>query len=497
VTLRALILAAALGAAALGFVLHPAPTPGPALRDFESYYAAGSTWRYHGDPYSREVWRAERRIPGVVASREELLPFVGPPFALPLWDALARRPWATATALWGTVMALGIAAIALGSLRLAGGRIDPLDCGAVLVLAAGFGPLTSGVALGQAAVVSCAAIVLTPLLLGPRLTYAAAAGALLAGLQPNLGVVLAARATSRRAWIAFALAAAIAVGGSAIALSDDGGLPHYLAVLRDHAGSERFIAIQVTLVAVVRTLGVPTALAGLLGLAAAGIALVTVVVQCASRRYAPDARLALACAALPLAWPFAHEHDLTIAFLPGVLVLRRASGGAWVLAALAVLAVATDWLGLAQRPTGGTETVLLTLAAALGLSVLAREPLRWYHGLPALACGAVAGAAAVARAHPLPTWPDALPPGFAVARTVPAPAVWHLEQIASGIGGLDPVWGLLRLTSLAGCALLWAVAAVALAEPRPTATAMQPRSGPSSTPLRRPAAAYPSSTETS
>jgi hypothetical protein len=173
-------LAAALGAAALGFLLHPAPTPGPSLRDFESYYAAGSTWRYHGDPYSRQVWRTERTIPGVVAAREELLPFVGPPFALPLWDALARLPWQTATALWGSVMALGLAAVALGSLRLAGGRIDALDSVAVLVLAAGFGPLTSGVALGQAAIVSCAAIVLTPLLLGPRLTCAAAAGALLA-----------------------------------------------------------------------------------------------------------------------------------------------------------------------------------------------------------------------------------------------------------------------------------------------------------------------------
>jgi hypothetical protein len=497
VILRALILAAALGAAALGFVLHPAPTAGPALRDFESYYAAGSTWRYHGDPYSREVWRTERTIPGVVAAREELLPFVGPPFALPLWDALARLPWAAATALWGTVMALGIAAIALGSLRLAGGRIDPLDCAGVLVLAAGFGPLTSGVALGQAAVVSCAAIVLTPLLLGPRLTFAAAAGALLAGLQPNLAVVLAARAASRRASIAFALATAVALGGSAIALADDGGLPHYLAVLRDHAGSERFIAIQVTLGAVARTLGVPPAGAGLLALAAAFIVLIVVIAQCASRRYAPDARLALACAALPLAWPFAHEHDLTIAFLPGVLVLRRVSGGAWVWAALAVLAVATDWLGLAQRPTGSTETVLLTLAAALGLVVLARGPLRRHHAVPALACGAVAGAAAIARAHPLPTWPDALPAGFAVARTVPAPAVWHLEQIASGIGGLDPVWGLLRLASLAGCALLWFVAAVALAEPRVTAAATQPRSGLSSTPRRRPAAAYPSSTETS
>jgi hypothetical protein len=497
VRIRGLILAVALAAAALGFVLHPAPTAGPALRDFESYYAAGATWRYHGDPYSREVWRTERTIPGVNPAREELLPFVGPPFALPLWDALARLPWGAAAALWAAVMALGIAAIAFGSLRLAGGRCDALDCAAVLVLAAGFGPLTSGVALGQAAVVSCAAIVVTPLLLGPRRTFAAAASALVAALQPNLAIVLAARATERRAGIAFALAGTVALGGSAIALADSGGLLHYLAVLRDHAGSERFIAIQVTLGAVARALGAPAALAGTLALGVALVSLILVVVQCRSRRYAPDARLALACAALPLAWPFAHEHDLTLAFLPAVFALRRATGRAWVIAALATLAIATDWLGLAQRPTGSIETLFLTLAAALGLTVLARGPLRLHHALPALACGAVAAAAAVARAHPLPTWPDALPAGFTVARTVPAPAVWHLEQLASGIGGLDPVWGLLRLASLGGCAVLWAAASVALAQPRVTEPATPPRSEPFSTPLRPPAATYPSRTETS
>jgi hypothetical protein len=497
VKIRGLILAAALAAAALAFALRPPPTHGPALRDFESYYAAGSTWRYHGDPYSREVWRAERSIPGVDPRREELLPFVGPPFALPLWDALARLPWGAAAALWSAVMALSIAAIALGSLRVAGGRIDALDGAAVLALAAGFGPLTSGVALGQAAVVSCAAIVVTPLLLGPRRSFAAAAGAVLAALQPNLAIVLAARATERRAWIAFALAGTLVLGGSAIALADSGGLVHYLAVLRDHAGSERFLAIQVTLGSVARALGVPAAPAGILALAVAVSTAVIVILQCGSRRYAPDARLALACAALPLAWPFAHEHDLTIAFLPCVLVLRRATGGAWFLAAFGTLAIATDWLGLAQRPTGSTETTLLTLAAALGLTVLARGPLRPVHALPALACGAVAGVAAIARAHPLPTWPDALPPGFAVARDAPAAAVWHLEQVASGIGGLDPVWGYLRLASLGGCALLWLAASIALAQRRVTAPATPLRSEPSSTPLRPPAAAYPSSTETS
>ncbi len=489
---RALVLAAGLVTVALAFALRPPPTQGPMLRDFESYYAAGATWRYHGDPYSRDVWRTEKDVPGVDAARDELLPFVGPPFALPLWDALARLPWGTATAVWSTVMGLALAVIAFGSLRVAGGRIDAFDAAAVLLLAAGFGPLTSGVALGQAAVVACAAIVATPLLLAVRRAPAAAAAALVAALQPNLAIVLAARAANRRSAIALTSAAALALGGSALALSENGGLAHYLAVLRDHAASERYIAIQITVGAVARALGAAAPAAAALALAAALTALALFALQLISRRYAPDARLALACAALPLAWPFAHEHDLTIAFLPCVVAVRRASGALWVAAALATLAVATDWLGLAQRPTGGTETVLLELAAALGLAVLARPPLRAYHAAPVLGCAAVALAARLASAHALPTWPDALPAGFGVAPTVPAPVAWHLEQLASGIGALDPAWAWLRLCSLAGCALLWLAASAAFREPRVTERVRRPRSGPSSTRHQPGAAAYPS-----
>ena len=69
--------------------MRPVGTPGPLLRDFEAYYAAGATWALGGDPYGREVWRVERRVPGVDASHEELLPFVGPPFSLPLWRSFA------------------------------------------------------------------------------------------------------------------------------------------------------------------------------------------------------------------------------------------------------------------------------------------------------------------------------------------------------------------------------------------------------------------------
>lgn len=464
-TSRALVLAAAVAAASLGIVFHPHPKPGPALRDFEAYYAAGATWRYHGDAYGRDVWRVEKDIPGVVATHDELLPFVGPPFGLPLWEALARLPWGAASFVWGSVVVLAVVTLALCSLWLAGGPIEALDIASVLVFAATFGPLLSGVALGQVAVVSCAAIAASALLLRPRLIFGATAAILVAALQPNLALVLAARIDGRRAWIAVCFAATVVAAGSFLALSGTSGFPHYLEVLRDHAAAERFIAIQTTPAAVARALGASAGLAGSLAL---GLALAVVALLCAqfiSRRYDPNSRLALASAALPLALPFAHEHDLAIAFFPAILALRRAHGAAWVVAACAALLVGVDWLGLAQRPGAVMQPALLALAGALALIALARDRLRPYHFAPLGIAVAVALAGLLAATRPLATWPYGLPAGFHAAGTVPAAVVWHAEQILSGVATLDPASGVLRLCSLAGCALLWLVASVVLAQP--------------------------------
>ena len=149
---RRVILGAALAALALAFfAVSPKPTGGPPLRDFEAYYAAGVTASLDGDPYGRDVWRVEREVPGVIATRDELLPFVGPPFGLPLWRLLGTLPWSNAVLVWDAVMAVSLAVLGLGAMALAPGSPNLQEVTAVFVLIAGFGPLTSGVALGQAA----------------------------------------------------------------------------------------------------------------------------------------------------------------------------------------------------------------------------------------------------------------------------------------------------------------------------------------------------------
>ncbi len=411
------------------------------------------------------MWRTERTIPGVVATRDELLPFVGPPFGLPLWSAFASVPWPVATAVWDVAIAACVAVLAFGTLRLARGKIDALDAAASLAFVAGFGPLTSGIALGQVAVVSSAAIVLVPFLLGPRMVLAATLAALAAALQPNLAIVLAARIANRRSTIAFAFAATIALGGSIVALGGLGGLANYASVLRAHAAAERFIAIQTSPAAVAWALGASAHLAGAIGILLALATIAVIAFQCVRGRYAPDARLALACAAGPLAFPFAHEHDFTIAFFPALLVARRARGALWVAAAFAALGIAVDWLGLAQRPTGVLESAALTAAAALALATLARDPLRPYHAAPLLVAVTVLVVGAIAARTPLPTWPDGLGLDFHVPFDMSAPEVWHLEQLRSGIGALVPTWGALRAISLASCAALWGIASVVLREP--------------------------------
>jgi hypothetical protein len=450
------------------FFARPPSAGGPTMRDFESYYAAGAVWHGGGDPYGREIWRVERTIPGVVATREELLPFVGPPFGLPLWAALARLSYGRATAVWGAILGLSLLTIALGSLRLARGSPDVIDVLAILAFCAGFGPLTSGIGLGQVAIVSCAAIVACVFALDApsRLTGIAGgiSAAVAAALQPNLGLVLALRLRERRSWIVLGSAAAIVLAGSVAALGGLDGLLRYFELLRIHGAAERYLAIQTTLGAVARTFGASPSAAQALAVLAAVAAIAATIARLRTHRYEAPAKVAIACALAPLVLPFSHEHDFAIAFLPAVLVLRRSSGTQRALAGSAFMLVAVDWLGLAQRPQCLWSATLLTLGAALALIAFTSRDPRLADAWPLAFAPLVYIAGRLASLHPLPTWPDALGPWFSPPAPLGATQVWELEQVFSGIALQDWSWGALRALSLLGSALVWGLALLALAE---------------------------------
>jgi hypothetical protein len=486
------------------------------LRDFESYYAAGAAFLHGDDPYSPQLWIFERSLPGVNPAHEELLPFVGPPFGLHLWGALAHLPWGAACIVWAAVLAAASVFLVLATLRLVDSNATWMERVAAFALAIGFAPLTAGLALGQAAIPASAAVVGSVLAARARAPLGIFAGALIAMLQPNLAILLVSQLRERRTALALIAAAAVALLLSLLA--GESLAESYASNLLAHARSESLIGIQMTPAAVAYAFGAspPTALAlgGALTVAVVG----AIVLQLASRRYDPVAGSALACAALPLALPFSHEADLAIVFFPALLCLRRARGALRWVAIAGTLLVAVDWLDLAQRTTPLPTLIALALCAALGaiaLATLSRAPLRppssshrrfggvsvtAFAVVPLASVAIVALTGLLVARHPMPVWPDALPAGFhATARGERSSAnVWALEQRASGLAVADPVWGALRLASLSGCALLWFAGSLTLNGRRdPIAEAgvsepESPRWGQPSTPRRRRVASGPS-----
>ena len=440
----------------LAFTLfRPPPTQGPFGRDFEAYYAAGATWNAGGDPWSRAVWDVERTIGGVDASRDELLPYVGPAAALPLFGALARLPHAVAVRIWSGLIAAALCALILAALGLSRARRVTALLGAfALVICSA--PAISDIALGQVALVSAAAVACALVAYERRALVGGSFATLLAGVQPNLALVLVARLRDRTALVC---AAAGALVFAALTLGAGGGVPGFIAYLHrlaEHGRAERFVTIQHTPAAIAWALGASADVATAAGAACALLAIVAAIAAAVRARLgARDATL-LAIAALPLAVPFFHEHDFVLELLPLLVLAVRARGTARVLAALAAVLICTDWLGLAQRPPAGAQIVTLGLAVACALVVLGpgarttRADLIPFAALLALACIALPSA----RAHPAPTWPDALPAAYRAPPNADASTVWSDEQHTAGLDERQPVWGALRAIPLAGCIML-------------------------------------------
>ncbi len=434
-------------------LLRPPPTSGPYARDFEAYYAAGAVWNAGGDPYSRAVWRVERTIGGVDPPATSCCPTSARP---PRCRCSAR--WRACRSRWRCGCGAGcwpaaLGALLLAALALAGCReVRALLAGLALVLVSG--PAISDLALGQVALLSAAGIACALLAYERRNPAGAALATLLAGLQPNLALALIARVVRDRA----ALLAA-SVGGlafAALTLAAGGGpagLRAYLQRLGEHGRAERFVTIQHTPAA--HRLG-----AGRLarrggrarhGRRAAGA-------DGAGRRHgAGPARPARRRAARRwprCRWRCRSSTSTTSCWSwyrcwcwRSALAARRAPGPA-----VGAVLVLVDWLGIAQRPAGGVQLVALGLALGGAFVALGGGPLRRAELAPLLALAALALVALpLARAHPAPTWPDALPAAYRAPAAAGASAVWAGEQRAAGLTAREPAWGLLRAVPLAGC----------------------------------------------
>jgi hypothetical protein len=441
-------------------VFRPPSTPGPLERDFEAYLAAGATVNAGGDPYSRAIWTVERRIPGVNAGRDELLPYVGPAAALPFWSLLARLPYIAALVVWTMVLLAALAGLLLAALRLAHAPSDAWTVGMGGVLAFASAPAIAAVALGQTALVSAAGV--AGALVAYRLRWPAGAfgATLLAAVQPNLALALVARLRSR--WdIVLAASAAAAFG--VITLSAGGGSPGFVAYLHRlgaHGAAERDVTIQHTPTAIAYSFGLAPQAAALLGTAVAIIAVAAAIAVIVRERLDATTATLVTCALLPLALPFFHEHDFIIEVVPIVVLALRARGRARALASIAAVLVLVDWFGFAQRHVAGGQIVCFGLAVALSFASL--NPRKPGRGAQPDLWGLAAFAALAAIALPLglikpaPTWPDTLPVRYHADPAADISGVWAAEQRAAGLTAREPAWGLLRSLPLAGCVVLGA-----------------------------------------
>ncbi|MGC1380535.1 MAG: glycosyltransferase family 87 protein, partial [Candidatus Baltobacteraceae bacterium] len=188
--------------------LRPQATPGPFLRDFEAYWAAGSAWNARQDPYGRAVWKNERTVAGVDARRDELLPFVGPPVTLLAWSLIARLPYELAARIWATLLAVCTLALVAGVIAGSGSPIAAFSFFAMLALAIAFGPITSDLALGQLALPAFLAATLVTLL-SERRPAAGAIASCFAFAQPNAALGLVSQLGRNRVTLAI-VAGAIA-----------------------------------------------------------------------------------------------------------------------------------------------------------------------------------------------------------------------------------------------------------------------------------------------
>ena len=208
VTHRALLVLAGVFIAVALLTARPHPTPGPFLRDFEAYWAAGVAWNAGDDPYGPAIWRAERAVPGVDILRNEALPFVGPPATLLVWGLFARLPYALAATIWASFLGASALALVVATLRGSGALLAPFAFFSLLALALAFGPITSNLALGQLALPAFLGAVLVSRL-GPRSLAGTTASACLAFTQPNASLGLVSQFGRNRTTLAFAVAAPI------------------------------------------------------------------------------------------------------------------------------------------------------------------------------------------------------------------------------------------------------------------------------------------------
>ncbi len=273
--------------------------------------------------------------------------------------------------LWSALLAFSLLLLSASAVRGSGGAMAPFPMLAVLALAVACGPVTSDLALGQIALLALAAATLVVLVAARSLPFSVAA-ACLAFAQPNVSLGLASQLGRNRATLAIALGAGGTYALGALAAGWAWPL-EYARILGAHGAAERFAAIQFSPASIAFGFGATPLGARFAGVVATLLA-IAAAIAIASRVRDGFARFAAFSALAPFAAGFFHEHDLVVAFVAASWCALRTRATVRIIALAGTLLVCVDWLGLAQRPTGITQSALLALAALSAFTAAGREP---------------------------------------------------------------------------------------------------------------------------
>ena len=444
--------------ATIFLVMRPYSNPGPVMRDLEAYYSAGATWAAGQNAYSTQIWTVERTIPGVDNSREEILPFLGPPVSLPFWAGFARLPYADAVALWSIVLGLALIVLFTGSFGLAGRRLRPFDAVIIVTLAAAFGPISSGFSLGQAALAATGFLV-AALLCAQRLKWAGTAFASFATvlLKPNAAFALLGILRSRAGalWLIGTAAVFLLANIAVVGLHGIGA--YQAALLLGHTAAERFSVLQLTPTSTLFGFGMSPLLANVTGSLIAIVALVALTVAIFRTNANEVETSAMACAMIPFISPFLHEHDLVVVFFPAMYCVCRARGpGVGRGRDGRVVAIAVELARLYARAARGPRTPSSSRSSPRSKSPQLAEAIPWRLRLMPFTVAAVVAVFWIVGPHTVtPLWPSGLPAHFTVTPGASVSAAWEQEQRASGLERVDAFAASARVATLAGCALIY------------------------------------------
>jgi hypothetical protein len=325
--------------------------------DFRAFYCAGSALDGGHDPYLEEPVRSCERatlhLAGFSSSEKDVLVAPYPPLALAVFGALARLPYRIAVELWLTLCLSAVCIAIFTTAALT--RFRPLYVAVALVPSVGFALFF----FGQPVPIVVAALVIAAFAARSGPGWIAAAGLVVAFLQPHLALPAAIAAAILVPRVRRPLAiAALALVALSLVLFGPLTYEYASVTLPLHSRAEvTNFTDQYGLSALLYRLGVPIPTAMLIGslsyLFVLGLGIVVAARLIRSFRDRAFALLAPS-ALITTGGPFIHAHQIAVA-LPFALLLfasvRQLEDRVVQIAlGLAIVGLAVPWSTIADQP---------------------------------------------------------------------------------------------------------------------------------------------------